>query len=108
MTKYCSCCDLSAEEYDIIKELSDDALSFDESVQIAIKKGKEDIRIYDVQIKLLKRILEYVLSVYSLYIESKIKTIPIDYEYIDKNLHKIVNVYIKLNYPQNVLVSCSF
>ncbi len=105
MTTICWHCDLTSEEYKIVKELSDDAFRVSRNHQIKKKKGIEYTTIADENITLLQIILKYILSAYSLYDKSEIKTIPIDYEYVGQNIKKIKKISSKLHKPKMFYVS---
>lgn len=105
MTTICWRCDLTSEEYEIVKELTDDAFRVSRNHQIKKKKGIEYTTIVDENITLMQIIFKYILSAYTFYDESKIKTIPINYEYVGQNIQKIKQISSKLHKPQMFYVS---
>ena len=105
MTTICWHCDLTSEEYEIVKELTDDAFRINRNLQIKKKKGIEYTTVVDENITLMQIIFKYILSAYTFYDESKIKTIPINYEYVGQNIQKIKQISSKLHKPQMFYVS---
>ena len=100
-------CFLSEEEYKVVGNLCNHAFRFNLDNQIKVKKGKIYTRIEGAEIKLLQQILEYILSAFSIYQDSKTKTIPIDYEYVSKNLQTIKDAQVTLCNPEMYYVSYS-
>lgn len=97
MTTYSLKCILLSEQFNVVQKLCDNAFSFGRNYQIYYKRGREYTSIEGENIILLQHIIKYILSAYSVYNETVIKSIPIDYEYIDENLKIIKNIYDKLN-----------
>ncbi|MDD7313157.1 MAG: hypothetical protein PUH03_02225 [bacterium] len=98
-------CELTRPEFKVIGKLCDNAFDLDWDHQISVKRGKTYTRIEGASIKLLQKILEYTLSAYDIYNSSKTKTIPIDYEYIGKNLQAIKDAYDIVCNPRMYYVS---
>ena len=98
-------CKLSLKEFKILQKLCDNAFNCDEFRQIDIKRGRNFTELDGAEIKLSKLILDYVLSAYSMYKDTKAKSIPIDYEYIGKNLDAIEKIHSTLTCPKMYYIS---
>ena len=98
-------CELSLKEFRILQKLCNKAFDCDEFREINIKQGRKFTELEGAEINLSKLILDYVLSAYSIYKDTQTKTIPIDYEYVSKNLDIIENIHSTLTYPDMYCIS---